>query len=84
MTRRDAQADASAKHGSLTALCLPVSTDRQTAENHAKVAQLARARGFEPVTYEEVECAAKARPVLGPTEVAVNGATPPQMRNSQG
>lgn len=47
------------------ALYLRVSTDRQTAENQvAEVNQLARARGFEPVVYEEVESAAKARPVL--------------------
>jgi putative DNA-invertase from lambdoid prophage Rac len=42
-----------------------VSTDRQTAENQvAEVRQLAVARGFEPVIYEEVESVAKARPVL--------------------
>ena len=47
------------------ALYVRVSTDRQTAENQvAEVRQLAVARGFEPVIYEEVECAAKARPVL--------------------
>lgn len=47
------------------ALYLRVSTNRQTAENQvAEVHQLARARGFEPVVYEEVESAAKARPVL--------------------
>jgi len=47
------------------ALYLRVSTDRQTAENQfAEVRQLAAARGFEPVIYEEVESAAKARPVL--------------------
>jgi DNA invertase Pin-like site-specific DNA recombinase len=47
------------------ALYLRVSTDRQTAENQlADVRQLALARGYEPVVYEEVESAAKARPVL--------------------
>src|SRR6516165_6270605 len=47
------------------ALYLRVSTDRQTAENQlAEVQQLVAARGFEPVIYEEVESAAKARPVL--------------------
>src|SRR5512138_223339 len=46
-------------------LYVRVSTDRQTAENQiAEVRQLALARGFEPVIYEEVESAAKARPVL--------------------
>lgn len=47
------------------ALYLRVSSERQTADNQvAEVAQLARARGFEPVVYEEVESAAKARPIL--------------------
>lgn len=47
------------------ALYIRVSTDRQTGSNQvAEVQQLARARGFEPVLYEEVESAAKARPVL--------------------
>ena len=47
------------------ALYVRVSTDRQTAENQvADVRQLAVARGFEPVIYEEVESAAKARPVM--------------------
>ncbi len=42
-----------------------VSTDRQTVENQkAEVIQLARARGYDVVIYEEVESAAKARPVL--------------------
>jgi DNA invertase Pin-like site-specific DNA recombinase len=42
-----------------------VSTDRQTADNQlAEVRQLAVARGYEPVVYEEVESAAKARPVF--------------------
>jgi DNA invertase Pin-like site-specific DNA recombinase len=42
-----------------------VSTDRQTVENQlAELRQLAQARGFEPVVYEEVESAAKARPVF--------------------
>lgn len=42
-----------------------VSSDKQTAENQvAEVRQLALARGFEPVIYEEVESAAKVRPVL--------------------
>ncbi len=46
-------------------LYLRVSTDRQTAENQlADVRRLVEARGFEPVVYEEVESAAKARPVL--------------------
>lgn len=47
------------------ALYLRVSTDRQTAENQVdEVTRLAVARGYEPVVYEEVESAAKARPVL--------------------
>jgi len=47
------------------ALYIRVSTDKQTAENQVvEVRQLAVARGFEPVIYEEVESAAKARPVL--------------------
>ena len=47
------------------AIYLRVSTDRQTAENQVtEVRQLAVARGYEPVVYEEVESAAKARPVL--------------------
>jgi putative DNA-invertase from lambdoid prophage Rac len=47
------------------ALYVRVSTDRQTSENQVgEVRQLAVARGFEPVIYEEVESAAKARPVL--------------------
>jgi DNA invertase Pin-like site-specific DNA recombinase len=42
-----------------------VSTERQTADNQlAEVRQLAVARGYEPVVYEEVESAAKARPVF--------------------
>lgn len=49
----------------VAALYVRVSTDRQTADNQkAEVLQLARARGYEPVIYEEVESAAKARPVL--------------------
>jgi DNA invertase Pin-like site-specific DNA recombinase len=47
------------------AVYLRVSTDRQTADNQlAEVRQLAVARGYDPVVYEEVESAAKARPVL--------------------
>ncbi len=47
------------------ALYVRVSTDRQTVENQiADLRQLAAARGFEAVIYEEVESAAKARPVL--------------------
>ena len=47
------------------AIYVRVSTDRQTVENQlAELRQLAEARGFEPVVYEEVESAAKARPVL--------------------
>jgi putative DNA-invertase from lambdoid prophage Rac len=46
------------------ALYIRVSTDRQTVENQVgDVRQLALARGFEPVLYEEVESAAKLRPV---------------------
>jgi DNA invertase Pin-like site-specific DNA recombinase len=42
-----------------------VSTDLQTVANQLDdVRQLAIARGFEPVVYEEVESAAKARPVF--------------------
>src|SRR5512138_3772605 len=47
------------------AVYLRVSTDRQTIANQAtEVARLAEARGYEPVVFEEVESAAKARPVL--------------------
>ena len=48
------------------AVFLRVSTDRQTLENQrAEVEQLARARGYEPVVYEETEsAAAKRRPVF--------------------
>jgi putative DNA-invertase from lambdoid prophage Rac len=47
------------------ALYVRVSTERQTGENQiAELRQLAAARGFEPVVYEEVESATKARPVL--------------------
>ncbi len=47
------------------ALYIRVSTDRQTGENQvAELRQLAAARGFEPAIYEEVESAAKARPVM--------------------
>lgn len=47
------------------ALYIRVSTGKQTVENQlADLRQLAAARGFEPVVYEEVESAAKARPVL--------------------
>jgi DNA invertase Pin-like site-specific DNA recombinase len=42
-----------------------VSSDRQTSANQtAEIQQLAVARGWLPVLYEEVESAAKARPVL--------------------
>jgi DNA invertase Pin-like site-specific DNA recombinase len=42
-----------------------VSTDRQQVQNQlAEVQQLATARGYEPVIYDEVESAAKVRPVL--------------------
>jgi DNA invertase Pin-like site-specific DNA recombinase len=47
------------------AIYIRVSTDQQTVENQkADVLQLARARGYTPVIFEEVESAAKARPVL--------------------
>ncbi len=47
------------------ALYIRVSSDRQTGENQvAELRQLAAARRFEPVPYEEVESAAKARPVF--------------------
>jgi putative DNA-invertase from lambdoid prophage Rac len=47
------------------AVYVRVSTDRQTSDNQvADVRQLAVARGYEPVVYEEVESAAKARPVF--------------------
>src|SRR5690242_2510505 len=42
-----------------------VSTDRQTVENQlSELRQLAAARAFESVLYEEVESAAKVRPVF--------------------
>jgi DNA invertase Pin-like site-specific DNA recombinase len=48
-----------------TAIYLRVSTDKQTAENQVEdVKRLVTARGYEPVVYEEVESAAKARPVF--------------------
>jgi putative DNA-invertase from lambdoid prophage Rac len=44
---------------------LRVSTDRQTVENQrADLDRLVRARGYEPIVYEEIESAAKVRPVL--------------------
>ncbi len=47
------------------AVYLRVSSDRQTVENRrAEVEQLARARGYEPIPYEETESAAKRRPVF--------------------
>jgi DNA invertase Pin-like site-specific DNA recombinase len=47
------------------AFYIRVSSDKQTVENQlADLRQLAAARGFEPVIYEEVESAAKARPVM--------------------
>jgi putative DNA-invertase from lambdoid prophage Rac len=47
------------------AIYVRVSTDRQQVQNQlAEAQQLAVARGYEPVIYEEVESAAKARPVL--------------------
>jgi len=47
------------------ALYLRVSGDRQTIENQrSDVEQLARARGYEMVLYEETESAAKCRPVF--------------------
>src|SRR5258708_18973136 len=47
------------------AVYLRVSSDRQTVENQrAGVEQLARARAYEPVPYEEIESAAKRRPVF--------------------
>ncbi len=47
------------------AVYLRVSSDRQTVENQrAEVEQLARARGYEPIAYEETESAAKRRPVF--------------------
>jgi DNA invertase Pin-like site-specific DNA recombinase len=47
------------------ALYLRVSQAGMNSSNQlAEVTQLARARGYEPVVYEEVESAAKARPVF--------------------
>ncbi len=47
------------------AIYLRVSSDRQTVENQRRdVEELVRARGLEPVVYEETESAAKVRPVL--------------------
>ncbi len=47
------------------AVYLRVSSDRQTIENQrAEVEQLARARGYEVVLYEETESAMKRRPVF--------------------
>ena len=50
---------------SKAALYLRVSTDRQTVENQREeVERLARARGFEPVLFEETESAVRRRPVF--------------------
>jgi putative DNA-invertase from lambdoid prophage Rac len=47
------------------AVYLRVSTDKQTSENQVEdVTRLVTARGYQPVVYEEVESAAKARPVF--------------------
>jgi DNA invertase Pin-like site-specific DNA recombinase len=47
------------------AIYVRVSTDRQTVQNQlADLQRLVEARGYEPSIYEEVESAAKARPVL--------------------
>lgn len=47
------------------ALYLRVSTEKQTNENQRPALEAAaRARGFEPVAFEEVESAKKARPVF--------------------
>src|SRR6266568_3704972 len=47
------------------AIYLRVSTEKQTAENQVEeVTRLVVARGYEPVVYEEVESAVKARPVF--------------------
>jgi DNA invertase Pin-like site-specific DNA recombinase len=47
------------------ALYLRVSSDRQQVENQfAEVRDMTVSRGFSPIVYEEVESAAKARPVL--------------------
>jgi len=47
------------------AVYLRVSSDRQVLDNQrAEVEQLARARGYEPLFYEETESAAKRRPVF--------------------
>lgn len=47
------------------AVYLRVSTDKQTSENQVEdVKRLATARGYEAVVYEEVESAAKMRPVF--------------------
>jgi DNA invertase Pin-like site-specific DNA recombinase len=47
------------------AVYVRVSTDRQQIENQvAEVRGLVHARGYEPVIYQEVESAAKARPVF--------------------
>lgn len=49
----------------LAGVYLRVSTDRQTVQNQlADLDRLVRARGYDPAIYEEVESAAKARPVL--------------------
>lgn len=47
------------------AVCLRISTDKQTSENQVEdVKRLVTARGYEAVAYEEVESAAKVRPVF--------------------
>jgi len=47
------------------ALYIRVSSDKQTGKNQiAELRQLAKARGYEPVVYEEIESAAKVRPTF--------------------
>lgn len=51
--------------GKRCAVYLRVSTDRQTVSNQAaEVCRMVAARGYEAEVYEEIESAAKARPVL--------------------
>jgi putative DNA-invertase from lambdoid prophage Rac len=49
----------------IAAVYLRVSTDRQTVQNQlADLQRVVEARGYEAITYEEIESAAKHRPVL--------------------
>ncbi len=65
MNRQRMHPDDSKPAAGRAAVYIRVSTADQSVENQrGAVEQLARARGYDPVFYEEVESAAKKRPVL--------------------